>query len=333
MDFNLKQWRNQHESEEQHSSKILKLLPGSHQPSEPNTKVSTNLSDSTLSTTNRFSRMGSYFSLEQWQEMELQALIFRYILAGAVVPQELLQSIKKSILHSPTSPYFIHHHSLQHYQPTAAWYWGRGAMDPEPGRCRRTDGKKWRCSRDVVAGHKYCERHMHRGKNRSRKPVELPTPTTINEQRVSSSGTMNESKSLSETEDHVGGDGRSGGHMLRHFFDDWPRSLQQSADNAGHVNSATCLTISTPENTSSDVSLKLSTGYGEEPCPRNGNVDPEAEQQQLNWAGRWTSTNQVASMGGPLAEALRSSISTSSSPTSVLHQLSRSETNYLDLAS
>jgi len=59
-------------------------------------------------------------------------------------------------------------------------YWGRGAMDPEPGRCRRTDGKKWRCSRDVVAGQKYCERHMHRGRNRSRKPVELPTPSSAN---------------------------------------------------------------------------------------------------------------------------------------------------------
>lgn len=51
-------------------------------------------------------------------------------------------------------------------------------MDPEPGRCRRTDGKKWRCSRDVVSGHKYCERHVHRGRNRSRKPVEIPTTTT-----------------------------------------------------------------------------------------------------------------------------------------------------------
>ncbi|KAK7244951.1 hypothetical protein RIF29_39780 [Crotalaria pallida] len=391
MDFHLKQWRNQlHESEEQqHSTKMPKLLPGSHQNSqssassasalplfvpEPNTKVSTHLSDSTLATTNRFTRMGSYFSMAQWQELELQAMIFRYMLAGAAVPSELLQPIKKSLLHStPTTPYFLHHH----YQPAAAaaallqsGYWGRAAMDPEPGRCRRTDGKKWRCSRDVVAGQKYCERHMHRGRNRSRKPVELPTPTTgggggsggggslgassssipspppasaslkspfdllhLNE---CSSGTKNESKSLFETKDHVGGDGRSGGgHMLRHFFDDWPRSLQQSDDtenNAGRVNSATCLTISMSENTSSsDVSLKLSTGYGEEPCPRNGNVDPEAEQLQLNWAGGWTSTNQVASMGGPLAEALRSS-TTTSSPTSVLHQLPRgsaSETSFI----
>ena len=37
-------------------------------------------------------------------------------------------------------------------------------MDPELGRCRRTDGKKWRCSKDVVPDQKYCERHMHRGR-------------------------------------------------------------------------------------------------------------------------------------------------------------------------
>lgn len=52
-------------------------------------------------------------------------------------------------------------------------------MDPEPGRCRRTDGKKWRCSRDVVGGQKYCERHMHRGRNRSRKPVEVPVASLV----------------------------------------------------------------------------------------------------------------------------------------------------------
>lgn len=45
-------------------------------------------------------------------------------------------------------------------------------MDPEPGRCRRTDGKKWRCSRDAVPDQKYCERHINRGRHRSRKPVE-----------------------------------------------------------------------------------------------------------------------------------------------------------------
>lgn len=53
-------------------------------------------------------------------------------------------------------------------------YYGK-KLDPEPGRCRRTDGKKWRCSKDAYPDSKYCERHMHRGRNRSRKPVESHT--------------------------------------------------------------------------------------------------------------------------------------------------------------
>ena len=50
-------------------------------------------------------------------------------------------------------------------------YYGK-KLDPEPWRCRRTDGKKWRCSKEAHPDSKYCERHMHRGRNRSRKPVE-----------------------------------------------------------------------------------------------------------------------------------------------------------------
>lgn len=46
-------------------------------------------------------------------------------------------------------------------------------MDLEPGRCRRTDGKKWRCYGNVIPDQKYCERHMFRGSSqRSRKLVE-----------------------------------------------------------------------------------------------------------------------------------------------------------------
>lgn len=51
-------------------------------------------------------------------------------------------------------------------------------IDPEPGRCRRTDGKKWRCSKEAYPDSKYCEKHMHRGRNRSRKPVEVPSSTS-----------------------------------------------------------------------------------------------------------------------------------------------------------
>ncbi|KAH9619144.1 hypothetical protein KSS87_000937 [Heliosperma pusillum] len=57
-------------------------------------------------------------------------------------------------------------------------------MEAEPGRCRRTDGKKWRCYQAVVPNEKYCIKHMHRGRKRSRKLVEdVPAHTpTVNEE-------------------------------------------------------------------------------------------------------------------------------------------------------
>ncbi|KAE8673043.1 Growth-regulating factor 3 [Hibiscus syriacus] len=381
MDLHLKQWRNQHESE-QPSAKIPKLLldhhhqhPSSALPlfvSDSNTKISGDLSATPLPDSN--TRMGSYFSLAQWQELELQALIYRYMLAGAAVPPELLQPIKKSLLYSST--YFLHHH-YSHYQP--AWYWGREAMDPEPGRCRRTDGKKWRCSRDVVTGQKYCERHMHRDRNRSRKPVEMstssrtannnatarfsggasgagsigcgavkatspittspfvaganspnnfgfsrPSPIDLLQLSHSSLESKNEHKGLFEAQTEA--DNRSGSHILRRFFDDWPRTLQDpsnSGTNASRMNTA-----SLPGSSSSDVSLKLSTGNGDQLGTLAGGRDHQL-QPPLNWNmdGWATASNRVASMGGPLSEALRSSSMSNTSPTSVLHQLTRGSTS------
>lgn len=72
---------------------------------------------------------------------------------------------------------------------------GRKA-DPEPGRCRRTDGKKWRCSKEAYPDSKYCERHMHRGRNRSRKPVEISsTPPTQTQTPLILTSTRNLSSS------------------------------------------------------------------------------------------------------------------------------------------
>jgi hypothetical protein len=62
-------------------------------------------------------------------------------------------------------------------------------VDPEPGRCRRTDGKKWRCSKEAYPDSKYCERHMHRGRNRSRKPVEQLVVSSANTTSLTSSST------------------------------------------------------------------------------------------------------------------------------------------------
>ncbi|KAF8412065.1 hypothetical protein HHK36_000018 [Tetracentron sinense] len=107
------------------------------------------------------------FTSAQWQELERQAMIYKYMMASVPIPPELLLSINRNLSDTTAS----HSSNL-----------GRGSCfnlrfsnntDPEPGRCRRTDGKKWRCSRDVAPDQKYCERHMHRGRPRSRKPVEV----------------------------------------------------------------------------------------------------------------------------------------------------------------
>ncbi|XP_010936184.2 growth-regulating factor 6 [Elaeis guineensis] len=117
-------------------------------------------------------RLRGPFTPSQWMELEHQALIYKYIDANVPIPPSLLVSIKRSL--NPSG-----------YPPISAGSFGSSALgwgpfhlgysgnaDPEPGRCRRTDGKKWRCSRDAVADQKYCERHMNRGRHRSRKHVE-----------------------------------------------------------------------------------------------------------------------------------------------------------------
>ncbi|XP_022721026.1 growth-regulating factor 1-like [Durio zibethinus] len=112
------------------------------------------------------------FSPSQWVELEHQALIYKYITANLPIPSNLLIPIRKAFDSADFSSF-----SGGLLRPNTLG-WGTFHLgfsnntDPEPGRCRRTDGKKWRCSRDAVADQKYCERHMNRGRHRSRKPVE-----------------------------------------------------------------------------------------------------------------------------------------------------------------
>ncbi|XP_009615805.1 growth-regulating factor 3-like [Nicotiana tabacum] len=117
-------------------------------------------------------RSGYPFTATQWQELEHQALIYKYMASGMPVPPDLLYTIRRSLDSSNHQPQHIGWNCFQ---------LGFGKkIDPEPGRCRRTDGKKWRCSKEAYADSKYCERHMHRGRNRSRKPVEVMTTRTTN---------------------------------------------------------------------------------------------------------------------------------------------------------
>ncbi|KAK8956012.1 Growth-regulating factor 3 [Platanthera guangdongensis] len=136
------------------------------------------------------------FTAAQWRELEHQALIFKYLIAGVPVPPDLLIPIQKSF-ESLSSRFF--HHLPSHSSPVGYFsYYGK-KLDPEPGRCRRTDGKKWRCAKDAHTDSKYCERHMHRSRNRSRKHVESKTNLCHPESQLhlSSSSTATSQAALS----------------------------------------------------------------------------------------------------------------------------------------
>lgn len=138
--------------------------------------------------------------------------------------------------------------------------------------------------------------------------------------------------SLVDSQDEASRDCNPEGRILRRFFDDWPKSIEDTDSGRSNLSprpSCTSLSISIADTPPSDFSLKLSTGNGGDvqgPQEENGIRD----RPHLSWAGGWTG-QQTASLGGPLAEALRSS--TNSSPTSVLHQLplrgAVSETSYV----
>ncbi|XAR70381.1 hypothetical protein NMG60_11027223 [Bertholletia excelsa] len=117
------------------------------------------------------------FTFLQLQELEHQALIYHYIEAGLAVPHHLILPIWQSVAGS-LSNLSDGQNQLYSYWSSTLYSNYRDSMETEPGRCRRTDGKKWRCSKEVVPNQKYCERHMHRGRQRSRKRVEAPATCT-----------------------------------------------------------------------------------------------------------------------------------------------------------
>ncbi|XP_073044840.1 growth-regulating factor 1-like isoform X2 [Primulina eburnea] len=122
-----------------------------------------------------FSRLKGPFTPSQWLELEHQALIYKHIVANVPVPSNLLVPLKRTLY--PFGSHGSYASTYLGWGPFPLGFSGRN--DPEPGRCRRTDGKKWRCSRDAVPDQKYCERHINRGRHRSRKPVEGQTGHTV----------------------------------------------------------------------------------------------------------------------------------------------------------
>jgi len=112
--------------------------------------------------------------------MELQ----RYLHSTIAAPNCYVPNQSYAIKNNHSIPLDINAVSLTDFCNAVSWrplYQGytNADSDPEPGRCRRTDGKKWRCSKEAMADHKYCERHINRNRHRSRKPVEnQPKKTT-----------------------------------------------------------------------------------------------------------------------------------------------------------
>ncbi|CAM8876893.1 hypothetical protein QQ045_020922 [Rhodiola kirilowii] len=109
------------------------------------------------------------FTDMQRMELEQQARIFNYIQSGLQVPYPILYPVWKSVARSIDCSNFPFIPNLMGGSVGLSWM---GSSDPEPGRCKRTDGKKWRCAKEALPNHKYCERHLHRGRRRSRKLVE-----------------------------------------------------------------------------------------------------------------------------------------------------------------
>lgn len=125
---------------------------------------------------NTYGGLSGPFTAEQWLEFSQQTYVFKHLAAGVKPPPALILPIVSRV--STASRFGAN--SLHAGNNAVGFGTGsQGNADPEPGRCRRTDGKKWRCARDVVQDQKYCERHMHRGRHRSRaKNAEAQVVTT-----------------------------------------------------------------------------------------------------------------------------------------------------------
>ncbi|KAG5228441.1 growth-regulating factor [Salix suchowensis] len=122
------------------------------------------------------------FTILQLQELQLQSLIYKYIQVKFPVPYHLVLPILKSVatsLGALSSGLYQLYPSLMGSKCNPLHLEYKNRTEPEPGRCRRTDGKKWRCSKEVLPCQKYCDKHIHRGRQRSRKLVEAASHRNI----------------------------------------------------------------------------------------------------------------------------------------------------------
>ncbi|KAG0446761.1 hypothetical protein HPP92_028675 [Vanilla planifolia] len=214
-----------------------------------------------------------------------------------------------------------------------------GSLDPEPSRCRRTDGKKWRCSRDAVPDQKYCERHINRGRHRSRKPVErhgghckASTPSVVSRNHAQSSPD-NTSTSHSWMVDH-----QETTQELYSLDEPFNQLRDYSVANNSLVGPLELYYLQNQTQSHTDCSTIVWTGEGEMQCKRSqvslslpmsspdfssstsspapetfsplhmrlglgGNPNEKNPAEEMNWKPSYWESNSI---GGPLGEALTS---------------------------
>eukprot|EP00898_Chlorokybus_atmophyticus_P003843 jgi/Chlat1/445/Chrsp103S00943 len=145
---------------------------------------------------------GALLRKDQQRQLQVQMLIYKYIVSNAPVPPELL-ALLPGAKHHPSHGAERSNHRLQRmpsaseggaphrssamsagpawdlashqqqqrrsHRATSGFSAELLASDTSATRCRRTDGKRWRCSREVMPDQKYCILHIHRGKHRDRR--------------------------------------------------------------------------------------------------------------------------------------------------------------------
>ncbi|KAM7259222.1 hypothetical protein ACFE04_014963 [Oxalis oulophora] len=117
----------------------------------------------------------------QREELQTQLLIHKHLEARVPVPHQLITPIWNHVAnsqHGLNVPGFQcqphnHNSTVMSNKPDMQQEYG-DVHDydkyPEPGRCRKTDGRHWRCPYEAIDGHNYCATHVRAGKqSRSKK--------------------------------------------------------------------------------------------------------------------------------------------------------------------
>ncbi|KAL4565356.1 hypothetical protein LXL04_029448 [Taraxacum kok-saghyz] len=233
------------------------------------------------------------FTANQFQELERQTIIYKYIRASIPIPPQLLLP-SSSQPNNSTFLFSFLRKQIPLLRTSTGIRFSNGS-DPEPWRCRRTDGKKWRCAKDVGPNQKYCDRHAHKTRSRSRKPVDTNTNTNTN---------------------HISNN---------HHHPATPSSTQQTMCHEWFIKSGTTTPVTQSKRDDCLLSLSMqSSGNGNENGIKFGEQESfqmavrmlegeggdcgdgfRSQHQWLNQAA-WMGSNptQGSTPGGPLGEAL-----------------------------